>query len=279
MLIGLLLANTLGVPVIVAAVAWLAFGLLGIAALDRWERALLTRRDARQPSRLEHERLAAVLGRPPLEVLVCDAGEPILVRTYRHVVVGRALLDLLEDRALLGLLAQAMHPRWSASLAGELLVWSAVGPLGGVWLAVGWLMQLGRGLAALLSWCLVLPLVLFPDSFVHWVGRLLGAAIITLLGMLLVASGLSTAGLLLWLGTVVVPGLQAVLAWEYRRTEELTERDTIELGLGGHLAEALEELTWYETLPRPAGVLSLFAREGSPIVKRAERTWRRAIAP
>jgi hypothetical protein len=214
---------------------------------------------------------AADLG---MEVLVVDAAAPWLVHGLRNLVLSRAMLDLLEDRALAGLLAQAAAPLWSASVAGELIVWLGNLPLVAVWYVGRWLAQLGRVLAVVVGASLVLPLVLWPTGFTRWAGRLFGSVIVGLLGATLLSDGFAAAGLGLLVAWAVVPGLQALLAWEWRRAEANADQATIDAGLGPQLHEALEALSWLACIPRPDGKLRLLHRAGSPMATRAERVWR-----
>jgi hypothetical protein len=267
----MLIAALCDVPVPLALAAWLVIGLCGVRAWSAIERTILIWQGARPPSRLERERLAAVGTGTPDQLLVLDAGEPFLVHGYRHVIITRALLDVLDDRALLGLLTQAAQPAWSVSVAGEVMVWLAVLPLVGAWLINGWLSLLGRALAVVIGWSLVLPMLLWPVGFVSWVGRALGALLAMLLGVVLVSSGLSAAGCALILTWAVVPGLHALLAWEWRRTERLADRATMDAGLGRHLLEALELLAWMDAVPRPPRFLGLLVRQGDPVWQRSDR--------
>ena len=85
-----------------------------------------------------------------------------------------------------------------------------------------------------------------------------------------IATGL---GLLLALARWV-PGLQALLAWESRRTEHLADQATVAAGLGWQLLEALETLAFAESVPLPDGLLGVLCRRGSPLTARADRVWR-----
>jgi len=214
------------------------------------------------------------LGCAAIEVMVVDAAEPWLGRGVRCLVLSRALLDLLEDRALAGLLVQASAQLRAASLVGELVVWLGNLPLLGAWYLSRQLVQLGRVLAIAVGASLVLPLVFWPGGFTRWAGRVFGAAIVGLLGAALLSSGLAAAGLGLLVAWAVVPGLGALLDWETRRAEHAADDATLEVGRGWELLEALETLAWAESVPSPAGPLGWLCRRATPLTVRADRIWR-----
>jgi hypothetical protein len=193
--------------------------------------------------------------------------------------MSSALLDLLEDRALAGLLAQASAQVYAASLPGELLVWLGNLPILAAWYLSRHLVQLGRLLAIAVGANLVLPLVLWPGGFTRWVGRLFGAVIVGLLGSALLSSGLSAAGLGLLLAWAIVPGLAALLNWETRQAETAADDTTVANGLGWELLEALETLTWSASVPPPAAPLGWLCRLATPLTTRADRLWRKLSQP
>jgi hypothetical protein len=205
---------------------------------------------------------------------VFDAAAPWYLRGLRSLVISRGMFDLLEDRALVGMLAQASDNVHSARLAGELVVWLGSLPLVGVWWVTGWLMQLGRLLAFVVGSSLVLPLLLWPRGFIRWGGRLFGAAIVGLLGASLLSGGMAAPGLGLLLAWAVVPGLTALLSWESRRVEVVADRAAVQAGLGWQLLEALETLTYAESVTGPGGLLGLLCRAGTPLASRADHLWR-----
>jgi hypothetical protein len=289
-------AALLGAPVPLALALWL---IASLASLEVWracEPAILHRLGCRPPNRLESERLAPVLKAAGLQIRVpavepsqpqlgsglrvaigvhvVDAPQPWLGTGLRNVVVSRALLDVLDDRALVGLLAQASHQLQSASLLGELVVWLGNLPVLGVWYFARLLGWLGRWLAIVVGASLVLPMVLCPDGWTRWVGRLFGAVIVALLGSTLVSSRLAAPGLGLLLAWAIVPGLAALLGWERRRAEQRADSATVAAGLGWHLLEALETLAWCESLEAPSRLLGLLSPDGTPIPDRADHLWR-----
>jgi hypothetical protein len=272
--LGVCLASLFRVPLPLALVLWIAVGTLGLWTWYHLEPRLLTWRGCRPPNRLERERLTPLAAESLARVMVLDAAAPVLLHGQRMVVVSSALFDLLEDRALLGLLAQATQAVWSESLAGEFLVWLAILPLLVGRQLASWFEVLGRGLAVVIGWSLVLPLIFWPEPFVRWVGRLLGGLIATLVGLVLVANGLPGPGFALLVGWAAVPGLAALVDREWRRTEAAADAATVEAGLGWHLLQALDVLVWVDPVARPEGLLGLLFRAGDPVWRRAERLWR-----
>jgi len=261
-----------------APLALLLWALAAVLSLATWralEPFVLRRLGCRPPGHLERERLDPALGANRVEVLVLDAAQPWLGRGLRTLVISRALLDLLEDRALAGLLAQATIQVRAASLPGELLVWLGNLPLLCAWRLGRGLMQIGRFLSLVVGSSLVLPLVLWPDGFIRWAGRLFGASIVALLGSALLSSGLSAAGLGLLLAWLVVPGLQALLNWEARQAETAADDATCDAGQGWELLEALETLVWAESVPPPTAPLGWLCRSATPLTARADRIWRK----
>ena len=277
-LLLLSLASLFGAPAPTALVVWLA---VSAASLEVWhtvERVLLRRLGYRAPTLAERERLDSALTCNHLEVLVLDSPGLWAGRGLRSLVITRAMLDLLEDRALLGLLHDSAESVRRATLAGHLLV--SIGTL--PFLLAGWLSRaltlLGRWLAVAVGPALVLPVIVWPHGFAVWAGRAFGAIIVGLLGTALVSNGFAAAGLALLAAWAVVPGLRALLAWETRRAEAVADRATIRGGLGWELVEALETLQLAEPLPRPGGLHGVLCPPGAPLGARADRV-RRALPP
>jgi hypothetical protein len=273
-------ASLASASVPLALLLWALAALLGLATWRAFEAFVLKQLGCRQASHLERERLEPAFGSAgAVEVLMLDAAQPWLGRGLRSLIVSRALLDLLEDRALRGLLSQAaLHVR-AASLPGELVVWSGNLPLLAAWCLSRALMRLGRLLALVVGTSLILPVVLWPDGFIRWAGRLFGAAILGLLGSALLSSGLSAAGLGLLLAWVLVPGLHALLNWEARRAEAAADDATFNAGLGWELLEALETLAWAASVPPPPAPLGWLCRVATPLTARADRIWRKLAQP
>jgi hypothetical protein len=273
-LLATLSASLLGLSVPMVLLAWMAASLLALAAWHVLESFVLRRLGCRTPNRLECERIDALPAVWRAQILVFDAVAPWHLRGLRSLVISRGLFDLLEDRALVGMLSQASANVHAARLAGELVVWLGSLPLVAAWCVTGWLMQLGRLLALLVGSSLVLPLLLWPRGFLRWGGRFFGAAIVGFLGAALLSSHMAAPGLGLLLAWAVVPGIRALLNWESQRVEVLADRATIEAELGWQLLEALETLTLAESVTGPGGLLGLLCRAGTPLGSRADRLWR-----
>jgi len=269
-----LFARLVGVPVPAVLGAWITLSLLSITVWHALEAIMLRLLGSRSPSWRERERLDGALGSTRPEVLVLDAPEPWLGRGLRALIVTSALLDLLEDRAVAGLLTQAACEVRSAGLAGELAVWLGSLPLLVGRVIGGWLTQVGRLLALAVGSSLIVPILLWPTGFIRWAGRLFGAVFVLLLGAALLSNGLAAPGLGLLLAWPVVRGLHALLAWEARRAERFADQATIDAGLGWQLLEALETLAFAESVRLPDGLLGVFCRRGSPLNARADRVWR-----
>jgi hypothetical protein len=279
--LAIVAAALVGVPVPLALLGWTLTGLVCLKAWRSAEPFVLRRCAARSPGRLERERIDIVPEcaepqrgrRGRMEVLIVDRAEPWLRTGLRCLVISRGLLDLLEDRALVGLLGQAAREIPSATLAGEILVWLTNLPLLSAWLVTSWLNQLGRLLAIAVGGSLILPMLIWPVGFTRWAGRLFGSAIVGLFGLALISAGLAGAGLGLLLAWAIVPGLRWLIRWETRRAERLADAVSIEAGQGWQLVEALETLMWAEALPAPEGVLGLLNPSGAPLAERADRIW------
>jgi hypothetical protein len=187
------------------------------------------------------------------------------------VVVGRDLIEVLDSRALDGLLHQAANPAHVADTAGVLLVWLGNLPLVAAWLVGRGLGQLGRMVGVLVGTSLVLPLVLWPHGFVRWSGRLFGGMIGVLFASMLLSDGFAAAGLAFMVAWVAVPMLRAALDWESGRAEQVADLQTVELGFGQQLLEALECLAVAEPLEQTGGLRSILFRPGAPLTERADR--------
>ncbi len=279
MLTGLLLAFTadlLRVPAPVCLAMWFGGAFL---SLELWyavePAALRWIWHCRIPTAAEQERLEAALGQSPLELLVADH-DIEAARGLRCLVVSRDLLDLLEDRALGGMLTQVARPVQAANLAGFAIVWLGNLPLGCAGLAGRAAGRLGELMALLVGKCLVLPLALWPDVFVRWAGRLFASIGIGLIGTTLLINGFPAMGFLLMIAWPTIPCLNAILAWESRGSERIADRVTIEAGYGFQLLEAVDLLGLADPASAAGGVLGILRRPGAPCVDRAQ--WlRRAL--
>ena len=270
-------ASLIGAPVPLALVAWFA---ASIAALELWHAAeptILWRLGCCAPTHAERERIEASLGCVHLEVLVLDSPRLWLGRGLRSLVVTRAALEVLEDRALVGVLYQAAAPAHCAAVAGQVVVWIGSLPILSASTASTGLALLGRLLALVVGNALVIPLLLWPEGFIRWAGRAFGALIVGLVGSVLLSSGLAAAGAALLLAWAIVPGLRALLAWEARQTERAADQATIAAGLGWELLEGLDTFALAEPMSAPSGLLGVLASAGAPLPVRAERI-RRALS-
>jgi hypothetical protein len=262
-----------GVSVPIALVLWVAISMMTLHAWCWMERWVLERRGYRRPTRLERERLTLIDAPATVEVLVSDAADPWLWRGMRTVVVSRGLLDLLEDRALRGLLTQSLWECWSVTLTSQLFTWLGVLPLAFTGLLSYWLLLLGRLLAIAVGWSLVLPLLLWPSGFARWVGGALGAAIVGVVSLVLIESGFIGIGLGLMLSWAVVAATRRLVGWEWRRSEAFADQSTVGFGLGLHLHEALETLAWMEPVT-PSPWVRISGGSGASFSDRAERVWK-----
>ena len=270
-------ASLIGAPVPLALVAWFA---ASIAALELWHAAeptILWRLGCCAPTHAERERIEASLGCVHLEVLVLDSPRLWLGRGLRCLVITRAALEVLEDRALVGVLYQAAAPARCAAVAGQVVVSIGLLPILSASAASTGLALLGRLLALVVGNALVIPLLLWPEGFIRWAGRAFGALIVGLVGSVLLSSGLAAAGAALLLAWAIVPGLRALLAWEARRTERAADQATIAAGFGWELLEGLDTFALAEPMSAPSGLLGVLAPAGAPLPVRAERI-RRALS-
>ena len=270
-------ASLIGAPVPLALVAWFA---ASIAALELWHAAeptILWRLGCCAPTHAERERIEASLGCVHLEVLVLDSPRLWLGRGLRCLVITRAALEVLEDRALVGVLYQAAAPARCAAVAGQVVVSIGLLPILSASAASTGLALLGRLLALVVGNALVIPLLLWPEGFIRWAGRAFGALIVGLVGSVLLSSGLAAAGAALLLAWAIVPGLRALLAWEARRTERASDQATIAAGFGWELLEGLDTFALAEPMSAPSGLLGVLAPAGAPLPVRAERI-RRALS-
>lgn len=271
-LLVLAASSLVGAPVVLAFVIWLAGG---FTALELWhvlESVALRRRGFRPATCGESERFGASLGCGHLQVLVLDEPQLWWGRGLRHLVVTRAVLDVLEDRALSGILFQTAAHGYSAAVAGQIVAWVGALPITSAWYAGRGLLLLGRWLASIVGHALVLPMVFWPIGFVRWAGFIFGAGLVAIVGSTLVSSGLAASGAALLLAWAIVPALRALLAWETRRAERSSDHATIAAGLGCELLEALETLSVAEPLPPPpAGLLGVLCPIGERLTQRADR--------
>lgn len=277
-LLLVMLTSLLGAPVPAAILAWLAASAASLEAWHALECVIFRRLGYRAPTFAERERLDPALGCAHVEVLVLDSPHVWVGRGLRYLVVTRAMLDLLEDRALVGLLHETASSVRRAALAGQLLV--SIGTLP-MLIACGlaeMLTLLGRLLGMAVGAALVPPVLAWPHGFVVWAGRVFGGIFVGLLGSALVSKGLPAPGLALLVAWAIVPGLRALLAWETRRAEAVADQATIAAGLGWELVEALETLQAAEPVQAPCGIHALLCPPGAPLGARADCI-RRGLKP
>jgi hypothetical protein len=271
-------AALVGQPVPVAIVAWLVGGIFVVGAWLLVEPLALQRFGCRRPFFGERERFAAALQRDPVEVVVAHDNIPWICCGLRTTIVSQAALEILDDDALTALMTQTAARQRQWCLARELFVWLGNAPLVGIWLVDRSIHALGRLLALAIGSSLIVPLLLWPNGFVSWGGRLIGVAVGGLLGSVLLSGGLAALGLGLLVGTPLVLGLRALLAWEARGAETVADRATLSAGLGQQLRDALEALAVLES-PRPSGWLRVFVRAGAPLHQRIARLEKELSAP
>lgn len=210
----------------------------------------------RSPSHAEAEVLQGVEVSSHLEPLISKAPGFMLRRGMRCLIVGRDTLDLLEQRALTGVLYQAALPMHQADLAGCTLAWLGGLPVVAAWLAARGCGVLGRLVGLVAGEALVLPLVLWRDGFLRWSGRLFGALIVGLLAAALLSDGYAAFGFELAVAWLAVPAIAALLAWESARVERAADRLTVEAGYGWQLLEALELLVVAEPVTSQSGLFA-----------------------
>jgi hypothetical protein len=276
LLLVLVLAPLFGVAALLALAVWVAATCVAFELWSALEPFVLRRFvGLRAPSHAELEVLDPILVRHQLRPLISDSSDLAFGRGFKCLVVSRDVLDVLEERALSGLLTAASLSLHRADRAGVLLVWLGSLPLIVAWLVSRGIGQLGRLLGVVIGQSLVVPVVLWPGGFVRWSGRVLGLVFVGLLGAMLVTSGLAGAGAALLVGWAAIPALDAVLAWERRRLERAADRATIDAGLGSQLLEALEFLVLAEPRTTPSGPLGFVCPPGAPLTDRADRIRRR----
>ena len=273
-LLVIVTAALVGLPVPFVLLGWAGASLVGLELWHALEPVALRRLKCREPDHNEGERLAAIAVSRYQHVLVQDNPQPVVIRGLRSVVLSTGLLDLFDDRALEGILAQSIVRVHSASLVGGLIVWLANLPLLAAWRVNRVLINLGRLLTIVVGNALILPLVFWPVGYVTWGGRFFGALFIALLGTALISNGAQAAGLLVLIATLVIPGLRSIVDWESRRAERAADEATVADGFGWELLTALETLCWAQSVPRPEGLLGLLVRARNPFTERANRIWR-----
>jgi hypothetical protein len=266
-------AALLRVPVIPSVLLWGMTSVLVLGLGLLVEPFVLDQLGCHTPTRGEQERLDASIRRFNIAVRVADDPVPWVGSGLRTIVVSRGVLELLEDRGLVGLLAQAATQHQAGGLVRECVVWLGNVPLLAAWSVTRCLGRIGQLLAVILGGALVLPMLLWPSGFVRWVGRVLGVVLVGLIGSVLLSRGAAALGLGLLLGWALMLSLRALLAWESRKTEAEADLATVQASLGWHLHEALETLDSAGPA-KPRGLLGLLVRPGTPLPKRQAYVWR-----
>lgn len=265
-------ASLIALPVPIVLGVWAAAAIVSLEAWYAIEPFVLERFGGyRAPSHAESELLNRVLASSRLQPLISTDPGFVLVRGMRCLIVGRDVLDLFEARALSGALHQTALPAHRADLAGVAIAWLAGLPLLAAWLVSRGCTVLGRFLGIVLGESLVLPLVLWRDGFLAWSARVFGAMIAALLAASLLSDGYAAAGFELAVAWLAVPAIQALLAWESRRVEAATDRETVDAGFGSQLLEAIELLIVAEPRITQEGLLRAFTRPGGRLIERSNR--------
>jgi hypothetical protein len=178
------------------------------------------------------------------EQLLIGSDRPVYVREedalqvtagLRTLVVSGGALEVWEPHCLQALAVQAE----AAAEPGRFLVILGAVPILGAGRVCRAVMRLGDLLAVSAASALVVPLA-FGEGFVRLAGPVFGAMLVTILGCLMIASGLTVWGVGLLMGWGVARVLDKLLDWETERVEVAADRRAVELGYGPALLEALE---------------------------------------
>jgi hypothetical protein len=278
--LAIVTASLLGVSAPLALGTWIVTGLV---CFELWYvlESLTLRRlgGCRSPNAAELQRIEAVLGRTDLEMLISDRPDVGAIRLLRCLVLGRDLMDVLEDRPLAGFLSQAVTPVHTANLAGYVLVWLGNLPVLAAWWTTRLVGQLARLLALLVGTSLVLPLVVCRDGFLRWVGLAFTCVIVALCGSVLLSYGFAAAGAGLLLAWLLVPVVQAVLGWESRRIGFSADRAAVDAGYGPQLREAVDFLALVGWRHPDSGLLSLLSLPMPSMAERERRLRRKLATP
>jgi hypothetical protein len=269
LMLGIVWAALSGVTVPVALLVWVLASLGTIELALVLEPRLLERAGCRVLLPEEQARLDPIINRLQVGVRIVDDHRPWLGNGLRTVVISRGALDLLPDRALLGLLTQASYQVNDGVAVRELIVRLGNLPLLALWRVTTGLHLLARLLAMTVCSALLVPLLIWPGVIV-WLGRLLGLIVVLLVGSALIAGGVPGAGLMLVLSGWLVPGLRALLDWEARAAQASADRATVQANLRQPLLEALEHLAGADEVRLP-GWLGIVVRTHSSYSRRLER--------
>jgi hypothetical protein len=100
-------------------------------------------------------------------------------------------------------------------------------------------------------------------------GRFFGSIGVGLLSAILLDHGYPGIGVLLMIAWLAVPCLNALLAWESRRSERAADQKTIEAGYGPQLLEAVDLLAVADPASAAGGALGFLQRRGTAAVERS----------
>jgi hypothetical protein len=92
---------------------------------------------------------------------------------------------------------------------------------------------------------------------------------------MLLVNGFPAIGFLVMIAWLVIPCLDAILAWESRGTERVADCATIQAGYGLQLLEAIDVLGLVDATATASGALGVLRRPGAPIVERSR--WMRRM--
>ncbi len=263
LVLGLLWASLLGVSAPAAVLVWAFASLLLLEVWLVGEPFILERLGCRILSSPELERLGVTLSRFRIAALAHDDPGAWVVGGLRTVVISRGALEMLSDRALQGMIGHVAIQQREPILLRECVVWLGTAPLLLGWWGSRWLAQLGCLMAMAIGWILFLPMLLWPQRFVRYVGAALGAVLVSLIGAMLISAGAPALGLSLWLGWGILFGMRKLLAWEACHAEVEADRAAVSAGLGWHLLDALDSVAQTDRA-QPCGVLRFLARPGTP---------------
>jgi hypothetical protein len=216
-----------GLPIWLPALVWAVLALGGLETWFVFESAWLRVRGLR-PATTEEQ----VLIGSSRAVYVKEDDSLQLTAGLRTLIVSRGALEVWEPSCLQALAVQAE----AAAEPGRVIVTLGAAPILGLGRAGAAVTRLGD----LLAVSAASALWVFGDGFVRVAGPVFGVMLVTILGCLMIASGLAAWGLGLLTGWALARGLEKLLDWETTRVELAADRVTVDLGFGPALLEALE---------------------------------------
>jgi hypothetical protein len=220
-----------GLPMWLPGLAWAVLALGGVEACYVLEWAWLRVRGLR-PATTEEQ---VIIGASwPVYVKEDDALQ--VTAGLRTLVVSRGALEVWEPHCLQALALQAE----AAAEPGRILVRLGAAPVLGFGRAGAAVTRLGDLLAASTASALVVPLWVGGEGFLRVAGPVFGVMLVTILGCLMIASGLTAWGVGLLTGWALARAIEHLLACETARVDQAADRLIVELGYGPALLEALE---------------------------------------